>query len=208
MHIKYRRNQALLYRSTWVPKGRSGNTHGYGQQRYVGCLPITADQVPPSLQPKLSPEELAVVEAKVCGPARLRAAEAELAAEQRERDPVWRMEEAARLLGEAAERGAAQATSATALDAVVRAVAGLGEVSAKVEQSVHPVDPLDSALRAIRSAVQAVACGHYGHAPAEGVRTTRPYKVWSELLEAVQGETEGSLLRALQERGFVKRKGR
>ncbi|MBW4046422.1 MAG: hypothetical protein HIU89_00395 [Proteobacteria bacterium] len=64
------------------------------------------------------------------------------------------------------------------------------------------------ALSAVGSAAREVADDHYGKAPAEGVRTTRTYKLWADLFDAVEGETEGSLLRALQDRGFVKRRGR
>lgn len=69
----------------------------------------------------------------------------------------------------------------------------------------HATGDLD---RPIQEAARAVAAGRYGKAPAEQVRSTRPYRLWADLWAAVEGETEGSLLRALEDRGFVKRRGR
>ena len=69
-------------------------------------------------------------------------------------------------------------------------------------------DPLRVALTAVQVVAQAVAAGRYGKAPAERVRSTRTYRLWAELWAAMEGETEGSLRRALQDRGFVKRRGR
>ena len=85
MHIKIRRNRALLYRSTWVPKGSDNNTHGYARQSYVGSLPLSAAAISPTLQSKLTPDEVAFVESKVCAPARQRAAEEQRAAPRRPR---------------------------------------------------------------------------------------------------------------------------
>jgi hypothetical protein len=209
MHIKTRRNRALLYRSTWVPKATNGNTHGYTQQRYVGSISLTAAAIPACLQSKLTPEEVAFVESKICVPARQRAADEQRAAERRELDPGWRIEEALRLLGEAADRCAGQPVLATILDRVQQAVSRLQVKGPRVTAvTTNSVDPLAEALTAVRAAAQSVTAGHYGKAPAEGVRTTRTYKTWSQLLEAVQGENDGSLLRALQESGYVKRRGR
>ena len=209
MHIKIRRSYALLYRSTWVRKGSAGNTHGYTQQHYVGSIPLSAPAIPTELQSKLTTDEIAFVEAKICDPARQRAAEEQRAAEQRERDPGWRVEEAARLVREAADRSAAQPIDAALVERLQQAVGGLhAKGSAVTAVTTKSADPLAEALTAVRAAAQSVAAGHYGKAPAEGVRTTRTYKTWSQLLEAVQGENDGSLLRALQESGYVKRRGR
>ena len=68
-------------------------------------------------------------------------------------------------------------------------------------------EKLEEALAAIKAAAEAVRNGEYGRAPVEGARSTRAYRLWSELYRAVEGD-ERSLLRALQEKGFVKvRKG-
>ena len=209
MHIKIRRGRALLYRSTWVPKGAAANTHGFSQQRYVGCIALTAAAIPTCLQSKLTSDELALIESRVCGPARQRAAEEQRAAEQRELDPAWRIEEAQRLLGEAADRSAGRPVAAALVERLQQAVSRLhAKGSAVTAVTTKSADPLAEALTAVRTAAQSVTAGHYGKAPAEGVRTTRTYKTWSQLLEAVQGETDGSLLRALQESGYVKRRGR
>ncbi|CQR41340.1 conserved protein of unknown function [Thiomonas sp. OC7] len=209
MHIKIRRNYALLYRSNWVPKGSADNTHGYTQQRYVGSILLTATSIPAPLQSRLSSDELSFVESKVCTPARQRAAEQQRATEQRENDPGWRVEEAVRLLGEAADRSAGRPVAAATLERVQQAVSRLHAKSSVVTAvTTKSTDPLTDALTAIRAAAQAVTSGRYGKAPAEGVRTTRTYKTWSQLLDAVQGENDGSLLRALQECGYVKRRGR
>jgi hypothetical protein len=68
-------------------------------------------------------------------------------------------------------------------------------------------DPLADALAAVEDAAQAIAAGRYGRAPPRDVRGTRPYKLWAQLFDAVQGEGGGSLLRALQDKGYVKRRG-
>ena len=209
MHIKIRRNYALLYRSTWVPKGTAANTHGYTQQRYAGSIPLSAPAIPPDLLSKLTSDEIAFVETRICEPARQRATEEQRAAEERELDPRWRVEEAARLLGEAADRSAGQPVAAALVERLQQLVGGLhAKGSAVTAVTTKQTDPLAEALTAIRTAAQAVTSGRYGTAPADGVRTTRTYKTWSQLLDAVQGENDGSLLRALQEKGYVKRRGR
>lgn len=209
MHIKIRPNRALLYRSTWVPKGSDNNTHGYSRQSYVGSLPLNAGALSPHLQSKLTPDEVAFVESKICAPARQRAEEELRSAEQRERDPGWRIEEALRLLAEAADRSAAHPVASATLQSLREAASRLQTKEASpVAAATIQADPLDDALSAIRAAAQAVASGRYGKAPAEGVRTTFPYRRWAQLLEAFQGDGEGSLLRVLQEQGYVKRRGR
>lgn len=65
----------------------------------------------------------------------------------------------------------------------------------------HADDKLAEALAAI-AAAEAVRNGGYGKAPVEGACSTRAYRLWSELYRAVEGD-ERSLLRALQEKGFV-----
>uniref|UniRef100_E6PTE5 Uncharacterized protein n=1 Tax=mine drainage metagenome TaxID=410659 RepID=E6PTE5_9ZZZZ len=210
MHIKIRRTYALLYRSTWVPKAANGNTHGFSQQRYVGSIPLTAAAIPDALQSKLTADELAFVESKICTPARQRAEEEQQAAEVRERDPAWRVEEALCLLGKAAEKSAAEPVAAAKAVALQEALARIktdGAVSPTTMAGKVADDPLHAALCAVREAAQAVATGRYGKAPGEQVRATRTYRLWADLWEAVEGETEGSLLRALQDRGFVKRRG-
>ena len=213
MHIKHRRGSALLYRSVWVPKGSTGNTHGFSRQHYVGSLPTSAEAIPDALLPKLSEDERTFVDAKICAPAREAAEWQRREAERRERDPGWRLDEAYRLVREAAQRSGAVPVSAASLGTLHGALAGVktdgsAPPAAKTNGKTAEDDPLQSALAAVQEAARAVAAGRYGKAPAEQVRSTRTYRLWADLWEAVGGEAEGSLLRALQDRGFVKRRGR
>src|SRR5665811_287971 len=104
MHIKRRGNRAMLYRSSWVPKGSSGNTHGYAVQQFAGSLPIDSVSLPADLATKFSSTELELLETKIFQPARDAARQKVREAEIRESDPIWRLEDAARLTLEAAER--------------------------------------------------------------------------------------------------------
>jgi hypothetical protein len=223
MFIKTRRTLALIYRSAWVAKGTCGNTHGYSVQNYVGSLPLESIEVPTDLAALLSTEELAVVDSKVCGPARRAADEAKRSSERREADPIWRLEEAARLIAEAAARSekavvpdSKLASIQTALQAVKSVsqfrspVVPAAPIAAKpaVTAATERVDTLRDALDAINAARVAVLAGSYGSAPKEGVRTTYAYKKWADILQAVTGTTGDSLMRALQTRGFAKTRGK
>ena len=208
MHLKTRRGRALLYRSTWVPRGTSGNSHGFSRQVYVGSIALDATAVPEALREHLSEDDVAFVEDKVCRPARDRIAAQASEAEFRERDPAWRVAEAQRLVEEAVERSAEQPVPCVTVTRLQEKVERLRVAGEQPKLRAGPTaDPLAEALSAVRAAAQAVATGRYGKAPARDVRGTRPYKLWAQLLEAVQGEGSGSLLRALQEKGYVKRRG-
>ena len=104
MHIKKRGTRAMLYRSSWVPKGTNGNTHGYAVQHFAGSVPLDAEDLPIDLKDKFSDEEVEFLESKLFQPARAAAQEERRAAAQREADPIWRLEEAERLTLEAAHR--------------------------------------------------------------------------------------------------------
>ena len=208
MHLKTRRGRALLYRSTWVPKGAEGNSHGFTRQVYVGSISAAATAVPAELQERLARDEVEFVEDKVCRPARDRIADQAREAERWERDPSWRIDEASRLVEEAVERSAERPLSAVTVTRLRETVELLRVAgSAPTSKLAATTDPLAEALSAVRVAAQAVATGRYGNAPAEQVLGTKPYKRWAQLLEAVQGEGGGSLLRALQDKGYVKRRG-
>ena len=223
MHIKFRSARAILYRSLWVPKGTCGNTHGYSVQNYVGSLPLESIEVPTDLAALLSTEELAVVDSKVCVPARRAADEAKRSAERREADPVWRLEDAARLIAAAAvrsEKGVVPDSKLAAIQTALQAVKSVSQfrspvvpaapIAAKpaVTAATERVDTLRDALDAISAARVAVLAGSYGSAPKEGVRATYAYKKWADILQAVTGTTGDSLMRALQTRGFAKTRGR
>lgn len=220
LHIKRRGHRAMLYRSAWVPKGSSGNTHGYSTQTFVGSLGVDAERLPAELENQLSDEEVEYLERKLFLPARIVAEQQKRAVEHRETDPIWRLEEAARLSAEAAirsERGAVPNVKVVAIQAAlgkVRTITPL-QVALPPASSQNPSsvessrpDPLRDALVAIKAARDAVMAGRYGSAPAEGVRATYAYKKWSEIFEAIEGAGSESLLRALQAKGFAKTRGK
>jgi hypothetical protein len=220
MHIKRRGNRAMLYRSSWVPKGSAGNTHGYSTQTFVGSLPVDAEALPEELENKFSSEELEYLECKLFRPARLASEELRRAIEHRKVDPIWRLDEAVRLCAEAAdcsERAAVPNAKVAAIHSTlvkVRTIspAQLTSIAASSpafgRTEVGSSDPLREALAAIKAARNAVMAGRYGSAPSEGVRITTTYKLWSEIFEAVSGTSGESLLRALQTKGFAKMRGK
>lgn len=214
MHKKTRGRTACLYRSRWVPKGTDGNTHGYAVQTFVGSLPIDACSLPDELASRLTEQERLYVEASICRPAREAAEQARREAEQREADPLWRLAEAARLVDESGQRSQQRRVPRARVEAVQDALLRV-QVLDPVEVRPGPdkrADPLQDALTAVRAAAAAVRGGAYGRAPENGVRSTRPYRLWSDIWEAVcgtdGGPTNGSLMRALQDRGFAKTRQR
>ncbi|MBB1162696.1 hypothetical protein [Aquariibacter albus] len=214
MHKKIRGKTACLYRSRWVPKGTDGNTHGYAVQTFVGSLSVQACVLPDELASRLTDPERAYVETTICRPAREAAERARRESEQRETDPLWRLTEAARLAGEAAERSLRRRVHRQRVQEVTDALAKVQLLDPLVEAKATEkrIDPLQDALSTIRAAAAAVRSGAYGRAPETGVRSTRPYRLWSEIYEAVCGTdgdpNSGSLMRALQDRGFAKSRQR
>ena len=223
MFIKTRRTLALIYRSAWVAKGTCGNTHGYSVQNYVGSLPLDSTEIPVGLAALLTSEELALVDSKVCAPAKRAAEEEKRSVERREADPIWRLEDAARLIAEAAtrsEKAVVPDSKLAAIQTALQAVKSVSQFRSPVVLAVpiaakpavtcvtERADTLRDALAAINAARVAVLAGSYGSAPKEGVRTTYAYKKWADILQAVTGTTGDSLMRALQTRGFAKTRGR
>lgn len=218
MHIKRRGTRAMLYRSSWVPKGANGNTHSYSTQTFVASLSLDADTLPADLASKFSEAEVCYLEIKLFHPARLAAQQRVRAAELREADPMWRLDEAARLILEAAERserGVVPNTKVSAVQSALAKVRTVGSFQSHPQSSVvlgpqdTPVgtsrsNPLGDALNAIKAARDSVASGKYGKAPADGVRATYPYRVWADIIQAVEGSGGDSLMRALQAKGFAK----
>ena len=201
----------MLYRSRWVPKGVNGNTHGYSQQTFIGSLPVDglAATIPSDLAAKLSKEELEYIEIKLFQPARLATQQIQKAAELRESDPVWRLDEAERLTLEAAQRsvrGSVPNGKVTALQTALSKVRTITQQAyPQAPAAEQPAsDPLKAALSAIKLARDAVLAGRYGTAPAEGVRGTGVYKMWADIFETVGGSDGNSLMRALQSKGFAK----
>jgi hypothetical protein len=206
----------MLYRSSWVPKGANGNTHGYSTQQFVGSLPVDSPKLPADLADMLSVEEVALLEAKVFQPARLAAEKARRSAEHHEDDPVWRLEEATRLTLEAASRSERGAVPNAKVAAVQSALANVRTIVQVQPTPTAPVqlpelskaDPLKELLAAIQAARRAVLDGRYGTAPSEGVRSTYAYKMWADIFEAVGGSGGSSLMNALQTKGFAKTRGK
>lgn len=208
MNFKRRGNRISLYRSIWVPKGPNV-THGHTCQYYVGSICADATALPSELADKLSTDECAALECKVLGPAR-EAKTAELRrAQAREVDPNWRLDEALRLVAEAALRSQADGVLISRIQALKTAVGKVKTVGALPEapSALFSSDPLGEALKAIAAASQAVRQGRYGRAPDSGFRKTQVFKQWTAILAAIDG-AEGSLLRALQEVGYATRRKR
>lgn len=209
MQIRRRRQLATLWRSTWVPKGTDGNTHGYKREHYVGSLPLDALVIPAQLAARLTPDERVLVQQRVIGPALQHEEQLLQAQVEREADPVWRLAEATRLMDEAAERARRRPLDGSA-------VAGVQAALSRLQPSaVHPAPMAPdgvSQLRAIRDAMReaasAIRNGALGRPPSNDVRSTSAYKAWSDIYAEVAPGRSGNLLDALQQSGFVKRRGR
>lgn len=211
MHIKYRKGLAALYRSEWVKKGAEGNSHGFSRQVFIGSLPADCETVPVELLPKLTADELEMVKQKILIPAETVRLAKEAEETKRRVDPSWRLEEAARLVKEAA---ALSAPSNRVPDWRIRAVASaletvvtFGDSTTPLKRSA-PADPLADALTALKAASHAVAKGHYGRAKEGAARNSAIYKTWTQISAQIAGDAGSeSLLRALQTMGWVKVRG-
>ena len=207
MKINPRGRRAYLYRSRWVPAGPDV-PHAHPTEDYLGAIDTDAETIPPELLAILTEAEQAQLREKVLLPA----ARARAAAAKREQDPMWRIAEASRLLTEAAHCSQSALVPGSCLTSARHALDNIRLIDhlptrPRTPPPRHADDKLADALVAIKAAADAVRNGAYGKAPVEGARSTRAYRLWSELYRAVEGD-ERSLLRALQEKGFVKwRKG-
>lgn len=207
MHIKRRGRTACLYRSRWVPKGASSNTHGYALQSYVGSLPVDSCAFPEELAGKLTDCERDYVERSICEPARMVDDLARQEAVRRETDPVWRLVEARRLVDEAVERSQRRRVPRDCVQPVADALERVSVFdSVDARQQLHLTNPMLHALTVIQAAAAAVRDGAIGTAPDSGARTTRAYALWSQIVAEIEGTVDNSLLGALQVRGFVKRR--
>lgn len=206
MHIKRRGLRAMLYRSRWVAKNTRGNTHGFSEQTFVGSLPINAVSVPEPLKGRLTSTELDFVEKQILLPARLAEEQARRVAAARHRDPLWRLEEAQRLLGQVAALSQESSVPAARLRTLKEAMAGI-QVHPRPTHAVdQPTDPLRDAVSSLEAAAKAVAGGRYGKATPGSSRRSQVYENWQAIVKHVEGSTAGSesLLRALQAMGWVK----
>ena len=203
MKINLRGRRAYLYRRRWVPAGPDV-PHAYPAEDYLGAIDSNAESIPPELLKVLTEAEQVQLREKVLLPA----AQARAAAAKREQDPLWRIAEASRLLSEAAHCSQSALVPGSSLTAARQALDNIRLIdNFPMRPSAPPPRPSDDklsdALAALKAAAEAVRNGEYGKAPVEGARSTRAYRLWSELYRAVEGD-ERSLLRALQEKGFVK----
>lgn len=178
--------------------------HAHPAEDYLGAIDANAESIPPELLAILTEAEQAQLREKVLLPA----AQARAAAAKREQDPLWRIAEASRLLAEAAHCSQLALVPGSSLTAALQALDNIRLIDHAPTRPAAPPprakgETLEEALAAIKAAAEAVRNGEYGKAPVEGARSTRAYRLWSELYRAVEGD-ESSLLRALQEKGFVK----
>ena len=203
MKINLRGRRAYLYRRRWVPAGPDV-PHAHPTEDYLGAIDADAETIPPELLTVLTEAEQAQLREKVLLPA----TQARAAAAKRESDPLWRIAEASRLLSEAAHCSQSALVPGASLSAAKRALESIRLIDNIPTRPAAPPprpadDKLAEALVAVKAAAGAVRNGEYGKAPVEGARSTRAYRLWSELYRAVEGD-EHSLLRALQDKGFVK----
>jgi len=213
MHIKKRGLRAMLYRSAWIKKGAEGNSHGFSRQTFVASLAVDSQSLTEKLTALLSAEEADYVDKNLLVPARLAAEALRVQAEKERRDPVRRLDEAAMLVREAAALSAGAVVPQGRIKAIADALAtvkslGGSTLQSAPRQDAQKADPLVEALNAIRAAAQAVRDGHYGNAPVDGARRSKPYEIWIEISRDIDG-TSGpdGLLRALQSCGWVKARG-
>lgn len=207
MKINLRGRRAYLYRRRWVPAGPDV-PYAHPAEDYLGAIDSNAESIPPELLKVLTEAEQDQLREKVLLPA----TQARAAAAKRQSDPLWRIAEASRLLSEAAHCSQSALVPGSSLTAAKTALENIRLIDHAPTRPAAPPprakgEKLEEALVAIKAAAEAVRNGEYGIAPVEGARSTRAYRLWSELYRAVEGD-ERSLLRALQEKGFVKwRKG-
>ena len=203
----------MLYRSAWIKKGVEGNSHGFSRQTFVASLAVDSQSLTEKLTELLSAEEAGYVEKNLLVPARLATEACRVKAESERRDPVRRLDEAAKLVREAAALSADAVVPHGRIKAIADALATVKSLGGSAllsapRQDAQKSDPLVEALNAIRAAAQAVREGHYGHAPVDGARRSKPYEIWMEISRENDG-TSGpdGLLRALQGCGWVKVRG-
>jgi hypothetical protein len=209
MKINLRGRRAYLYRRRWVPASKAVPA-AHPIEDYLGAIDADAETIPPDLLAVLTEAEQAQLQEKILLPA----AAARAAAIRREQDPMWRITEASRLLTEAAHCSQSTLVPSNALTAARQALDHMRLSDPAPVRTPTPTpeprpsaDKLADALVAVKAAAEAVRMGAYGMAPVEGARSTRAYRLWSDIFQAVE-TGERSLLKALQDKGFVKtRKG-
>src|SRR3546814_10532033 len=204
MAIIIRRNKktARIMRQEYVRKDSEGNAHGFVRQVPLATISLSATEVPGDIAKLLSTKELGRLERAVVIPARATAERLRKEAEARDADPAWRAQEALRWLREIADR-CHQTPLCTGLrQALVNAVADLGPAS----QTRLGSDPIDTAVEAVRAATSHIENGFYGRNDGPVRKDALASKKWTHLRGVLLNDS-GSLLAALQEMGWVVRRG-
>jgi hypothetical protein len=209
--IRKSKSMARFVRRHWVPKGTTGNTHGYAAEVSLGSMPLTAKSWPQGFEQNfpegalpLSEDERALVQREVFEAAVARAAA--LAREEAERaaDPGWRIAEAVRLLRHAVPLGAHRPVERPAYEELVELVATLRNTA----PTLRPLaDPIQLVIEATKTATDMVEGGYYGTRTSDAVmKETIAASLWKRLREAVSEDEVGSLRAALQKTGWVARR--
>lgn len=206
---KIRGQRKALVQSQYVRKGVEGNTHGFPRSVILCRLPANATSLTDDVAQRLSDSQRAYLERELLGPNRQREAEALAEAELRAKDPTWRLAEALKLVVDAQALSVDRPLAASvvsSLKAALEAVRVRG--SGVAAPQAKPVDPLKTALAAVRAASDAVSGDFYNSPPESGIRDTPVHRLWMELNEALSGDAESSLLRRLQRKGWVAARSR
>lgn len=208
--IRKGQRSARLIRRLWVKKGEKDNAHGYAEDVSLGTLPLTATDWPPEFESNvpieagaLTDEERAQVKTELFDVATLRAEALRLEAAARQLDPAWRVHEAMKWLMEAAPLCKQRPLDGELL---AQLVASVGSLNARAALVSPLVDPVDAVILAAQTAAAAVSAGHYGTRPSGApMKGTPVNNSWAKVRAAVNGKEAGSLMRALQDTGWVKK---
>lgn len=209
MYLKKLRNKRVaLVESRYIRKGAAGNTHGYSEAVVICRLPASTTSLPTDVDQRLNEAQRRFLDVELLLPNRRLEAEAKAAEEAKERDPTWRLVEAARLIAEARSLCQSQPVDTSVIRRVRDTLNELAPPDLPLNGlSDQPADPLKAAISAVQAAARAVALEYYGAAPETGARESSVYKRWQALNAAVTGPEGESLQRVLQRAGWVKKKG-
>ncbi|WP_323012237.1 hypothetical protein [Castellaniella sp.] len=204
--IKKNKFSARIIRRTYVPKGMQDNTHSFFEDTTVGNIPLAATELPPGF-PALTEHEFGRVESSVFEPARQLAITQRLAEAEHEADPVWRVMEAMKWIGEAAARSENRPLAADVGQDLLAAMQSLKTNEPYSAPATR--DPLEAVSAAARAAIIAIKDGCYGTNNAGSSMKDSPAAIaWAKVRAVVLDDGTGSVKGALQEKGWVKSRGR
>ncbi|CAM5407278.1 hypothetical protein [Eoetvoesiella caeni] len=204
--IKKNKFSARIIRRTYVPKGMQDNTHSFFVDTTVGNLPLAATELPPGF-PALTEHELGRVESSVFEPARQLAIKQRLAEAEREADPVWRVMEAMKWIGEAADRSENSPLGANVVQDLLAAMQTL-KTNEPFDKAVSS-DPLEVVRLAAKAAVEAIDEGYYGVNKVGVSMKDSPAAIkWAEVRSIILDNDTKSIKAALQAKGWVKSRGK